>query len=161
MNDREFKSLAHYGQNKGWRKVSGKELSVGYKPDVVLRDENNAVRVILECENKTDRKAFIGALVKAEHFAQQQQRTVRQDGSDSHPSLELIIVMREFPNTQIESIHKQLSLYASWLRDLRGCNLSLSSIRLMTDESYLLANKSKIKIGSKSFSKLSRLVWPS
>jgi hypothetical protein len=71
MNDAKFKALLHPTGND--RVVSwGTAVSVGYKPDVIIRDIEERLTFILECEQKTDRKAFLGALLKAELYAEQQ-----------------------------------------------------------------------------------------
>ena len=86
MNDSEFKCLAHQlGDLKV--KSRGSEVTRGYKPDLTLIDETGRLMFIVECEQKTDRKAFLGAVVKAEKYAE-----------DSHCSPTLIIVMKEASN---------------------------------------------------------------
>ena len=66
MKDSEFKGLGHL---VGDLIISsrGTEVARGYKPDVTIVDRSGQVMFILECEQKTDRKAFLGGFIKAEN----------------------------------------------------------------------------------------------
>jgi len=125
MKDSEFKRLAH---NVGDLKIatSGVAVCEGYKPDITLTDKSGKLRYILECEQKTDRKAFIGDLVKAEHLSQLEK---------ARPTL--LIVMREFDNTTVQQISYQLEMYAKWLRDQFKNGIHLSGVWLMSDAAYV------------------------
>ena len=67
--DKLFKSLEH--SNKGFIKyMNGQTLEAGYKPDYVLKKNNDYL--ILESENCSSRKTFVGGMMKAAHFLQNQ-----------------------------------------------------------------------------------------
>src|SRR3546814_19864403 len=76
-----------------WIAARGREVAPGYKPDVTVRDASGALACILEAEQKTDRKAFLGDLIKAEMYAEQE---------GANPTL--LIVMQPQPNTTTEQI---------------------------------------------------------
>ncbi len=65
--DKEFKSLKH-NLNEYSKYLCGQSLEQGYKPDYVLRKGNDYV--ILESENSSSRKTYVGGMMKAAHFVQ-------------------------------------------------------------------------------------------
>src|SRR5262245_31752813 len=104
MKDSDFKALPH--RVGACRIVSrGTEVAKGYKPDLTVNDMNDQLAFILECEQKTDRKAFIGDVVKAEKYAEER---------GAHPVL--VIVMKLEKNTTLDQIANHLKLYVTWLR---------------------------------------------
>ncbi|WP_028214608.1 hypothetical protein [Paraburkholderia mimosarum] len=139
MLDDEFKAFNH---PIGDFVVSsrGTAVATGYKPDVTVRDTGGKLRFILESEHKTDRKAFLGALVKAERYAEEQ---------DASP--ELVIVMQPASNTTTRQIADHLRPYKEWLTKIKGGNLSLTVIHVMSDVDYRLAASSGDVIGSAAF----------
>ena len=65
--DKQFKELNH--TFKGYAKyLCGQSLEPGYKPDFVLKKGNEYL--ILESENSSSRKTFVGGMIKAAHFLQ-------------------------------------------------------------------------------------------
>ena len=65
--DKLFKRLLH--QCDGYEiHLSGNSLEPGYKPDFVLKKEEDYL--ILESENASSRKTFVGGMIKAAHFLQ-------------------------------------------------------------------------------------------
>lgn len=127
MKDADFKSLAHpIGTNV--IASSGSAVSQGYKPDVTVRDAAGILLFILEAEQKTDRKAFLGDLLKAEMYAE-------QEGA----SPELIIVMQTFNNTTTRQIADHLRPYKSWLSAKNGGALNLSAVQVLSDVEYQAA----------------------
>lgn len=139
MLDAEFKALNH---PVGDLLIAsrGTAVATGYKPDVTVRDTEGMLRFILESEQKTDRKAFLGALIKAEMYAEEQ-----------HASPELVIVMQPANNTTTNQIANHLRPYKEWLARIKGGSLSLMAIHVMSDVDYRLAASSGDVIGSAAF----------
>lgn len=127
MKDSDFKALNHPVGN-GVVASAGTTVSTGYKPDITIRDVNGNLIYILESEQKTDRKAFLGDLLKAEMYSEQQ---------DASP--QLVIVMQPFGNTTTQQIADHIRPYAQWLAQKNGGNLNLSGIYVLSDAEYLAA----------------------
>lgn len=102
ISDRQFKDLLHCcnGYNNH---LDGQEIEIGYKPDVVLRNGNDFL--ILESENSSNRKTFIGGMIKAAHYLQGER------------SGTLVFIMVPKDNTTAKSITEQLRTYFNWLKD--------------------------------------------
>ena len=151
MDDMRFKGLPHpIGDHKVVS--AGKAVTTGYKgykPDVLVADSTGLVRFILESENKTDRKAFLGDLLKAEMYAEQSVCTP-----------ELIIVMTPSSNTTVRHIAKQLHVYAAWLAEKKNGSLSLSAVQVISDTDYEDAIAKNELISSSSFRKRGLVAWP-
>ncbi|RQT56433.1 hypothetical protein DF043_23555 [Burkholderia cepacia] len=139
MQDGEFKTFNH---PVGDLLIAsrGTAVSTGYKPDVTVQDTDGKLRFILESEQKTDRKTFLGALIKAEMYAEQQ---------DAHPGL--VIVMQPASNTTTRQIANHLRPYKEWLTKIKGGSLSLAVVHVMSDVDYRLAAASGDVIGSAAF----------
>lgn len=102
IKDKVFKSLKH--SYKGYKKFkAGEALEQGYKPDYVLKKGNDYI--ILESENSSSRKTFVGGLIKAAHFFQNEKTGL------------LIFVIVPKKNTKGSSIAKHLKLYLNWLQE--------------------------------------------
>lgn len=102
IKDKVFKGLNH--TFKSYQKfLDGGEIENGYKPDFVLKKNNEYI--ILESENSSSRKLFIGGLIKASHFL-----TGKKSGI-------LLFVMVPKKNTTAISIAKQIKVYFSWIKD--------------------------------------------
>lgn len=127
MKDAVFKALKH-PVGACTIASAGSSVSPGYKPDITVRDSAGILRFILECEQKTDRKAFLGDLLKAEVYAEQQ---------NARP--ELVIVMQVFKNTTTLQIADHLRLYKRWLNSKKAGHLNLSAIHVLSDNEYLAA----------------------
>lgn len=143
MTDREFKRLCH---NVGCNQIGtrGEEVSPGYKPDLSIRNPSGDLKHIVEHENKTDRKSFLGDVVKAEKYA----------GEQSAADPTLIIVMKQHDQqTTVSQIVGHLSPYASWLAGLKGGRLDLSAIRIIEEKDYLKSLDAKEILGSHEFNK--------
>ena len=139
MTDSEFKNLPHcVGDNRV--ATRGNEVVHGYKPDVTVEDPEGHLVFILEHENKTDRKAFLGNVVKAEECAECQSST---------PTL--IIVMKARGNTTVPQIAQHLSRYSTWLAGLKGGRMSLSSICIIEEQEYSDSLTAKEVMGSQAF----------
>jgi hypothetical protein len=139
MKDAIFKALKH-PVGTSTIASSGSAVSPGYKPDITVEDATGALTFILESEQKTDRKAFLGALLKAEVYAELQ---------NARP--ELIIVMQAFKNTTTKQIADHLRPYKHWLSSKKGGTLSLSAIHVLSDDEYRAAIAASECIGTAAF----------
>jgi hypothetical protein len=98
--DKIFKDLKH--SHQGFETLcNGQELEPGYKPDYVLKKGNEYI--ILESENSSSRKTYVGGMVKAARFLQ----------NDKEGKLIFIILPKK--NTKASSIAKHLSPYLNWI----------------------------------------------
>jgi len=139
MKDSEFKALNH-PVGKNVIASTGSAVSTGYKPDVTVKDAAGELKFIIESEQKTDRKAFLGDLLKAEVHSEQQK---------AHP--ELIIVMQPFDNTTTKQIADHLRPYKQWLAVKSGGKLNLSDVHVLSDVEYQEAIDAGEILGSLSF----------
>jgi len=132
--DRLFKSLLH--NCTGYEKyLTGQSLELGYKPDYVLKKENDFI--ILESENSSSRKTFVGGLVKAAHFLQGERTGI----------LIFIIVPKE--NTTVSAIANHLKAYLSWIKE----KTNLSKVFVIEAGQYY-NNGTLLKIGEEEFNGL-------
>ena len=98
--DKIFKGLPH--SYSGFKTLyTGQTLETGYKPDYVLKKGNQYV--ILESENSSSRKTYVGGMMKAAHFLQNEKKG----------KLIFVIVPKE--NTKAATIAKHLKPYLVWL----------------------------------------------
>lgn len=143
MKNATFKACKHQ-VGKGNKIASrGKAVSKGYKPDVTVEDVvAGKLQYILECEQKTDRKAFLGDFIKAEFHAEHKKQ---------HPRL--IIVMREEGNTTTKQIFNHLRPYIEWLKLKKGGQLSLSAVQVLSDKEYEESISAGKTLGSAAFKK--------
>ena len=147
MKNATFKACKHQ-VGKGNKIASrGKAVSKGYKPDVTVKDKNGNLLYILECEQKTDRKAFLGDFIKAEFHAEHKKQ---------HPRL--IIVMREEGNTTTKQIFNHLRPYIKWLKSKGGGKLSLSAVQVLSDKEYQKSISAGELLGSKAFKKRGHII---
>ena len=160
MDDATFKDCEHQvGKGKDGKdnKIASKgtevskeynpDVTVGYKPDVTVEDANGNLLYILECEQKTDRKAFLGTFIKAEYHAEHKKQKP-----------ELIIVMQECNNTTTEQIAAHLRLYIEWLKSKGGGQLSLSAVQVLSDEEYEQSISAEETLGCKAFKKRGHII---
>lgn len=140
MKDSEFKGLNHPMAHGETVTSSGQTVSPGYKPDITISDQNGLLKYILESEQKADRKAFLGSLLKAEMYA------------ESIPAWpELIIVMQVFSNATTKQIADHIRPYSQWLAMKNGGSLNLSSIQVVSDVEYEAAISAGETLGSAQF----------
>lgn len=100
--DKLFKAITH--ECKGYNTfLNGGNLEPGYRPDYVLVKENQYI--ILESENSSSRKTFVGGMTKAAHFLQGSKKGI------------LIFVIVPKVNTSANAIAKHLKPYLTWLGD--------------------------------------------
>ena len=131
IGDGDFKKLSHSCHSF---KIftNGQELGVGYKPDCVLMKEKEYI--ILECETKTDRKAYLGAMIKAAHFL----RGKRQGT--------MVFVIMESENTTAKAIANHLSIYLKWIHS----KTNLRNVYVIATHHYY-PNSVIIELMSKEF----------
>lgn len=105
--DKIFKNLNH--SFDGFQKLSnGQFLESGYKPDYVLKKGNDFI--ILESENCSSRKTYVGGLIKAAHYLQNEKTG------------KLIFVIEPKKNTKVVSIARHLKKYLDWLGKMTNLN---------------------------------------
>ncbi len=142
MKDSDFKALSHIIPEGCSIHTKGEELSQGYKPDLSV--ENSSRKVVLICENeiKTDRKAFLGDLIKAERYYDEE----KSKG-------DLLIVLKEQDNTTVGQIAKHISPYFKWLKTTRLSPNGVEQVLIITDVDYQEANCKNETILSPEFKK--------
>ena len=117
MKDRKFKNIKHNARGYKIFK-NGQELMKGYKPDVVLKNKNEYI--ILESEVSTNRKVFIGGMIKAAKFLKLKTVGI------------LVYVIEERKNTTNKQIAEHLKEYYEWIRD----KTNLANIFVISDSDY-------------------------
>ncbi|MFD4706995.1 hypothetical protein ACFWM3_19305 [Gottfriedia sp. NPDC058432] len=121
LTDSVFKKLDHC-DGEIIIKSNGKNLIKVYSPDLSLKKGD--LVYILENERKTDRKAFLGDIVKAAHYCDISDYTVT-----------LIIIMKETSiQTTVIQISQHIKKYFHWMKS-KGI-LSLTDIIVMSDTEY-------------------------
>ena len=136
--DMIFKSLGH--SCKGYKMYKdGQSLEQGYKPDYVLKKDDNYI--ILESENSSSRKTFVGGLIKAAHYLQEERTGI----------LVFIIVPKK--NTKASSISSHLKKYFDWIKD----STNLREIHVIEAGHYLNEEK-VVKLLSRDFKKLAHSI---
>lgn len=135
--DKLFKALAH--ECKGYECFGkGNSVEPGYKPDYVLKKSNDYI--ILESENSSSRKTFVGGLIKAAHFL----------SGEKTGSLIFVIVAK--PNTTDLAIARHLKRYLDWISDktnLRDVYVIEASTYYKNDEVLKLLGKPFLKQAKK------------
>lgn len=111
INDTKFKKdMKHYFPPE-YRKIKLEN----YRPDLCFIKENDEV-VVLELENKSDRKPYVGALLEACCFAEE----------NEYKLLKLYFIMCEKGSQiNVSQMHKYLLPYVEWLKMKMDGRLSL------------------------------------
>jgi len=131
--DKLFKSLRH--SFKGFQNhLNGQNLESGYKPDFVLK--RNDEYIIIESENSSSRKMFVGGLMKAAHFLRNQNIGI----------LVFVIVPKE--NTTASAIAKHLKVYLEWIKN----NTNLRDV-FVIDDSHYYSSEKILSLDGKDFRK--------
>jgi hypothetical protein len=139
MTDNEFYKLPHViGKYKIHTRRSS--ISKGYQPDLTLKNNNNNIVFIFENERGTLRKGFIGDLLKAYKFC-----------DENKLSATLIIVLEEDNQRNIRNIKNHIEPYFKWLKIKDKSNNYLRRLYLISDTEYLKSNECKEIIGSHEF----------
>lgn len=126
MLDREFKNFQHILAQGDLVASRGENIAnVGnYRPDVAIKNSSGAIHLILESERKSERKAFIGALVHAAKYAE-----------DSSAQITLVFVMKETGSqTTVSQVSANIRTYYEWLHSLGATNLN--RVFLISDTEY-------------------------
>ena len=139
MHDRYFKNLNH--RCKGFSVIyTGQELVPGYKPDIVLQNEEKEELIILESETSTNRKAFLGGMLKAAYYLTEAKRG------------RLVFIMKEHSNATVKQITHHLKPYFVWIKPLTN----LESIQIISDRDYCMhPENDPLILYESSFMKLS------
>jgi hypothetical protein len=136
--DKLFKELQHLC--KGYKPFArGGILEQGYKPDYVLKKQNDYI--ILESENSSSRKTFVGGLIKAAHFL----------SGDKTGTLIFVIVPK--PNTTDSAIARHLQKYLLWVSD----KTNLRDVYVVESNSYY-KDEALLTLLSKSFISIAKKV---
>ena len=141
MNDAFFKSLSHC---LGIYRIAscGNLVCKGYKPDLTVCNSDNQLVLIFECEQKTDRKAFLGDFVKAEKYA-----------ADCGALIPLYYRDAGIPEyDRAAKWAYNLRPYADWLGRLKGGSLNLADVLLISDREYLCSVEANELPASAEFS---------
>jgi hypothetical protein len=114
--DSEFKNFHHkLAQGDAIASRGTNIVSSGnYRPDIAIKNSSGAIHLILESERKSERKAFIGALVHATKYA-----------SDSNKPITLVFIMKETGNqTTVAQVSANIRPYYQWLHTLGATHLN-------------------------------------
>jgi len=112
-----------------------------YRPDITIENSHNKVYIIMESERKSERKAFIGALVQAAKYA-----------AEKNTTMTLVFVMKETGNqTTVAQVSANIRPYYQWLYALGA--KQLNSVLLISDTEYDKSNKANEVLLSQQFKK--------
>jgi hypothetical protein len=124
--DSEFKNFNHnlaQGDTIA-SKGSNIDSSGNYRPDIAIKNLSDEIHLILESERKSERKAFLGALVHAAKYA-----------SDSNKLITLVFIMKETSNqTTVAQVSANIKPYYQWLHKLGAT--SLNRVLFISDVEY-------------------------
>lgn len=126
MLDSEFKSFPHrLAQGDAIASRGTNIVNIGnYRPDIAIKNSSGEIHLILESERKSERKAFIGALVHAAKYA-----------SDSNRPITLVFVMKETGNqTTVAQVSANIRPYYQWLHTLGA--IQLNRVLFISDTEY-------------------------
>ena len=136
--DKKFKELKH--KCAGFNTfLTGESLEKGYKPDFVLKKGNEYI--ILESENSSSRKTYVGGMVKAAHFLI----------NNKIGTLIFILVPRK--NTTAKAIASHLISYFTWIKNLTN----MEKVIIIESEKYY-SDCNLLEIGSNDFLKNSIII---
>ncbi len=116
MLDSEFKNFSHKLAQGDVVAYQGTNIpnSGGYRPDIAIKNSSGTIHLILESERKSERKAFIGAMVHAAKYA-----------STSQQLITLVFVMKETGNqTTVAQVSSNIRPYFQWLNSLGATQLN-------------------------------------
>jgi hypothetical protein len=124
--DREFKNFQHRLIHGDVIASRGNNIATvaNYRPDISIKNQSGATHLIMESERKSERKAFIGALVHAAKYAE-----------DTNTPITLLFVMKETGNqTTVAQVSANIRPYFQWLGELGA--MQLNSVLLISDTEY-------------------------
>ena len=126
MLDSQFKNFAHLVAVGDSVATNGKMIpnSGGYRPDISIKNSSGITHLILESERKSERKAFIGAMVHAAKYAATLQTPIT-----------LVFIMKETGNqTTVAQVSANIRPYFQWLTLLGATHLN--RVLLLSDVAY-------------------------
>lgn len=126
MLDSDFKNFPHNLAQGDVIASRGSNIANNgnYRPDIAIKNSFGAIHLILESERKSERKAFIGALVHAAKYAE-----------DSNTPITLVFVMKETGNqTTVAQVSANIRPYYQWLHTLGATQLK--RVLLISDNEY-------------------------
>lgn len=112
----------------------GSEIEKGYKPDIDLKHKTKDDYTIIECENNSNRKVFLGGMMKAAMYL-----TGKRSGI-------LVFVMSESENTSMRQIANQLKKYFEFIKSITN----LKEVYVIKQIDYF-SRKNTLCILSRSF----------
>ena len=135
MKDTEFKELSHPIDSQ-LTVTLGTEVSCGYKPDLTgCCPISRKLKIIIECEQKTDRKAILGSLIKALKYSH-----------ESFYKIVFVIVMKEMKNTTVEQFYNHIEKYVIWIKTIMENKFMISKVIIISDFEYQKCIENKINI---------------
>lgn len=126
MRDREFKNFGHLLAPGDAIATRGCIIpgSNGYRPDISIKNPQGVTYLVLESERKSERKAFLGAMMQAARYS-----------STLQSNITLIFVMKETGNqTTVAQVSNNIRPYFQWLVALGATNLA--RVLMLSDEEY-------------------------
>lgn len=126
MLDTEFKNFAHKLAQGDVIASRGNNIANNgnYRPDIAIKNQSGAIYLILESERKSERKAFIGAMVHAAKYA-----------ADANTKITLVFVMKETGNqTTVAQVSANIRPYYQWLHTLGATQMN--RVLLISDVEY-------------------------
>jgi hypothetical protein len=137
VKDKEFKKLSHPIDPR-FSITLGTEVTSGYKPDLTGScPKSRKLKIIIECEQKTDRKALLGSLIKAIKYSH-----------ECSCRILFVIVMKETTNTTIDQIYNHIKQYVEWLKKIIKNHFMISKTIIISDCEYNKCIKNKININN-------------
>jgi hypothetical protein len=137
MYDNSFKNLDHQLGSLELH-TRGVELAKGYSPDLTATQEGS-VRLIMESEPRCDRKAVVGAYLKAEKYSQ-----------DAHTTPTLVFVMREQNRTSVRQMADHLREFVGFWKGVHPQG-GVKEVLILSDVAYLKALQRRIVVASPEF----------
>jgi hypothetical protein len=126
MLDSQFKNFAHIVAPGDSVATNGNIIpnSGGYRPDISIKNSSGIIHLILESERKSERKAFIGAMIHAAKYAETLKTPIT-----------LVFIMKETGNqTTVKQIADNIRPYFQWVTSLGA--ICLNKVFLLSDVAY-------------------------
>ena len=144
MYDNSFKNLDHQlGSLEPHTR--GEELAKGYSPDLTATQEGY-VRLIVVSEPRCDRKAVVGAYLKAEKYCQ-----------DARVTPSLVFVMREQNRTSVRQMADHLREFIGFWKSVHPDG-GVKEVLIVSDVGYLKALQRRIVVLSAEFRALCQVL---
>ena len=137
MYDNSFKNLDHQLGSLELH-TRGEELAKGYSPDLTATQEGY-VRLIMESEPRCDRKAVVGAYLKAEKYSQ-----------DASTTPTLVFVMREQNRTSVRQMADHLREFIGFWKGVHPQG-GVKEVLILSDIAYLKSLQRRIPVPSPEF----------